>query len=93
MNAAHLAIRILDGGSAAIVSPLVLSLATIVDSDPSAGALGFAVTVVVFIVVALLLARIIQESLRPGPPSWLVIAAAAVLPLLALAWARKWATS
>lgn len=89
MNAAYLAVRILAGGSAAIASPLLLTIAVLGTSDPTAGTLGGVVGLLVFCGVALVLARVIVDSLRPGPPTWLVVAAAAVLPLVALTWLFK----
>jgi hypothetical protein len=54
------------------------------------GVFGDVIGLLVFLAVAYALAAVIRASLRPGPPSWLVIAAAAVLPLLAIGGGAKW---
>jgi len=44
--------------------------------------MGVIVALLVFCAVIAVLNRVVVEALRPGPPSWLVVGAAAILPIV-----------
>lgn len=77
MNAAYLAVRILAGVSAVIGAVLFLVVFILGTSS-----MGVIVALLVFCVVIAVLNRVVVEALRPGPPSWLVVGAAAILPIV-----------
>jgi hypothetical protein len=80
MNAAYLAVRILAGASAVVAALLFLVVVVLSNSNSTTEMI---VTLLVFCGVIAVLNRVVVEALRPGPPSWLVVGAAAVLPIAA----------